>query len=109
MAGDAVVTASATAAVSAALPMDPAKTPSPTCPSCERHFYGREEWGRSPEGFDTRKILLPRLLRALRHPCAPRRLYSPHCSIGVHLIRGNPPPRPSKIDPKADHISFEVS
>lgn len=35
-------------------------------------------------------------------------LYSPHCSIGVHLIRGNPPPRPSKIDPKADHISFET-
>lgn len=36
-----------------------------------------------------------------------RWLYSTTCSIGVHLIKGQPIPKPKKIIPRSDHLSFE--
>jgi len=35
-----------------------------------------------------------------------RRLFN--YGIGIHLIAGHPAPRPSQINPKADHLSFQV-
>lgn len=29
-------------------------------------------------------------------------------SVGIHLIEGTPIPRPSEIDPKSDHLSFQA-
>lgn len=37
---------------------------------------------------------------------SPSRLHG--YGIGMHLIKGCPPPRPSAINPKACHISFQV-
>jgi hypothetical protein len=33
-------------------------------------------------------------------------LYGPH-GIGIHLIEGNPLPKPSTINPLSDHMSFQ--
>ncbi|KAG1671625.1 hypothetical protein FOA52_006856 [Chlamydomonas sp. UWO 241] len=33
-------------------------------------------------------------------------LHSPHSSTSIHLIKGEPVPRPSTISPRADHVSF---
>lgn len=53
--------------------------------------------------------IFSRLGRSTPAPTTPaRRLYAPHSSIAMHLIKGTPPARPVHIDPKADHISFEV-
>lgn len=35
------------------------------------------------------------------------RLYSSAANIGIHLLKGVPPPRSSKIIPTSDHLSFE--
>lgn len=31
-----------------------------------------------------------------------------HQGIGLHLIEGQPLEKPAEIDPRADHISFQV-